>query len=347
MNKVSFLILVLLSPLFLKAFVFDRSLSLGAQGEDVRQLQIILNKDPLTRVALSGPGSVGNETNYFGHMTRAAVIKFQELYAPEVLFPIGLYKGTGFIGQYTLSKLNNFSQNTGLGSPVDSNPVSSIVPEGVVPRQSSNNLGTSIINTVSNNLAPRVLGLSRYVASRGSEVTIFGDNFNYSDNTIYFSGVTKTVNSLSSKDGTTLSFRVPDSFPYGSYNLSVINKNGNSFDNSFGNYFSVSENEKDLPEIFSIEPESVNINDQKYITIKGENFDKENNKVLSSLGVLEGVSSLDGKTMKIDLADLPFFSQLETASKNIKVNNYSFDVSLNIQTSVGFSSGSHSIRVEF
>ncbi len=53
-----------------------RDLKLGMSGEDVRALQIILNKKGYT-VASTGPGSVGNETTYFGPATQAAVIKFQ------------------------------------------------------------------------------------------------------------------------------------------------------------------------------------------------------------------------------------------------------------------------------
>jgi peptidoglycan hydrolase-like protein with peptidoglycan-binding domain len=53
-----------------------RDLKLGMSGEDVRALQIILNRKGYT-VATTGSGSVGNETTYFGSATQAAVIKFQ------------------------------------------------------------------------------------------------------------------------------------------------------------------------------------------------------------------------------------------------------------------------------
>lgn len=57
--------------------VLTRSLSLGATGADVQSLQKFLNANAATRVAVSGAGSPGLETMYFGPATQSAVIKFQ------------------------------------------------------------------------------------------------------------------------------------------------------------------------------------------------------------------------------------------------------------------------------
>ena len=59
---------------------FVRYLSLGSTGDDVILLQKILNSDPNTMIASQGPGSPGNETNYFGALTKKAVQKFQTKY---------------------------------------------------------------------------------------------------------------------------------------------------------------------------------------------------------------------------------------------------------------------------
>jgi len=48
-------------------------------------------------------------TGNFLALTKSAVIRFQEKYATEVLVPIGLEKGTGFVGPMTRVKINQLS----------------------------------------------------------------------------------------------------------------------------------------------------------------------------------------------------------------------------------------------
>ena len=83
-----------------------RNLKLGDRGQDVISLQKILNTDPFTQITLSGAGSPGNETDYFGTLTHQAVVRFQEKYREQILTPLGLARGTGYIGAGTRSFLN-------------------------------------------------------------------------------------------------------------------------------------------------------------------------------------------------------------------------------------------------
>lgn len=91
---------------------FLRPLKVGMSGEDVRELQKILNSRPDTAVRGVGIGSKGQETTYFGSLTRDAVVRFQETYRDIVLVPNGLSSGTGYVGPATLAVLNSISPAT-------------------------------------------------------------------------------------------------------------------------------------------------------------------------------------------------------------------------------------------
>ncbi|MEY2665310.1 MAG: hypothetical protein RLZZ480_415 [Candidatus Parcubacteria bacterium] len=83
------------------AYAFGRNLTIGSVGEDVRALQQLLNAEGFI-VAKSGPGSVGNESTYFGPATKAALIKYQNYYRSD----IGITTGTGYFGPMTIKFVN-------------------------------------------------------------------------------------------------------------------------------------------------------------------------------------------------------------------------------------------------
>jgi hypothetical protein len=84
---------------------FTRNLKTGDTGQDVMDLQKLLNAKGYT-VSVAGAGSPGQETQYYGPATAAAVSKMQVAFASEILTPLGLTNGTGFFGASTRAKAN-------------------------------------------------------------------------------------------------------------------------------------------------------------------------------------------------------------------------------------------------
>jgi len=84
-----------------------RDLFFGMRGDgEVSCLQELLKtKEP----ELYPEGLVSG--NFFA-LTRAAVIRFQEKYRSEVLTPLGLSQGTGYVGSLTRKKLNEILTNS-------------------------------------------------------------------------------------------------------------------------------------------------------------------------------------------------------------------------------------------
>lgn len=82
-----------------KTVEFKNDLREGSKGAEVAKLQTCLAMD-------SEIYPEGKITEYFGSQTKAAVIKFQEKYAKEILEPQGFTKGTGVVGKSTRDKLS-------------------------------------------------------------------------------------------------------------------------------------------------------------------------------------------------------------------------------------------------
>ncbi len=118
---------------------FTKELSLGMYDPEVVELQRVLNQSADTQVAGYGVGAPGAETDYFGPLTRAAVIRFQNKYAADVLAPMGLSYGTGIVGVATRAQLHQLCVPTGgvvLGASTD-------IPSSVTPTTVVTNTNTS------------------------------------------------------------------------------------------------------------------------------------------------------------------------------------------------------------
>lgn len=76
---------------------FATALKKGQSGSEVVALQHALKIDGEFQ---------GKLTGFFGDITEQAVIAFQNKYAVACLAPAGLASGTGFVGTFTLKKLN-------------------------------------------------------------------------------------------------------------------------------------------------------------------------------------------------------------------------------------------------
>ena len=87
-------------PIVVEHFKFLKNLRLGMKNSDVLELQ--------NRLISEGFLTASSSTGYFGRITRLAVIAYQERFISNILTPLSLEKGTGFVGPYTRGKLNSY-----------------------------------------------------------------------------------------------------------------------------------------------------------------------------------------------------------------------------------------------
>ena len=132
-------------------FMFNTNLTIGSTGTDVMYLQKVLNAWNSSPIAMSGAGSPGNETSYFGPITAAGVTAFQNTYASEVLAPVGLTSGTGFFGPSTRAKANMLLAAAPAPSPTPGTPTPGT--PSPTPGISTPGVEGSVIVTVNSNPA--------------------------------------------------------------------------------------------------------------------------------------------------------------------------------------------------
>ena len=109
---------------------FSHYLQKGDSGKEVLLLQQFLNSDKETQITESGKGSQGRETDFFGELTKQAVIKYQK--KNDLGNKYGFFTiYSGALDDKTRAAMNKESENKGFASScnrkVDLSSQSSIV----------------------------------------------------------------------------------------------------------------------------------------------------------------------------------------------------------------------------
>lgn len=144
------------------SYTFTMDLKVGSRGSEVMNLQKTLNMDSSTQVASSGAGSPGNESSYFGNLTKAAVMKYQILK--------GL-SATGMVDASTRAELNRVvssSSSSSVTTSSSSSIGSTVGTEGLITTKLSATPSDNA-NVRSNTNVP-VYGIE--VKAIGSDMTV-------------------------------------------------------------------------------------------------------------------------------------------------------------------------------
>ncbi len=309
----------------------------GVYNPQVSVLQALLNKNPATAVAVRGPGSAGQETDFFGPETFAALKRFQALYANDILAPWGLTAPTGFLGPLTLEKLNAIAYQT--ISPITITNVSSDplapyrVATGTVDIYSTdrkiiqiqNTIYTAVNTALTAHQAPQIDTLSlpgltgsvlltkvnNQAASAGATIIVAAQNLDLGpNNNVYFTadpgGVAETTGVVN-KAMPTFVIKNLNSFS-DTLSFTLPNFPAGRYDIAVGNshgisnttFFVVTTSISPTVSMTSLSSSSVRWGGM--ITIYGSGFTKTGNEVFTTFDTIPEVASPDGHSLTVQIA---------------------------------------------
>lgn len=158
------------------AYTFTKDLYIGSQNTEVKELQKFLNNYSLvTQISPFGAGSLNNETDYFGQLTKTALRKFQDL--------MEISPSTGYFGPKTRNKVNELISN---GNSFDQNELFENKPQ--------------------------IYSISPDQGTAGTEITIKGSGFkDENDIIITFEALDRFEGIKSNKSGTEITFTIESS----------------------------------------------------------------------------------------------------------------------------------------
>ncbi len=93
-----------------QGYRFPRTIRTGMKGDDVLNLQLILNRNPLTQMAKTGVESPGQETATYDYKTRIALIAFQKLNFITDAQKVRLHREQGVAGLTTRQILEKIAK---------------------------------------------------------------------------------------------------------------------------------------------------------------------------------------------------------------------------------------------
>ena len=352
---------------------FTKNFSLGSQNVQVTALQKILNQDPDTRIATTGPGSPGNETSYFGQLTKAAVVRFQEKYANEILTPVGLSQGNGYVGSYTRAKLNVLPP-LAVGVKSTSSPAATTTATSTSAKSPSAEYLVKDAEKIDIYVTDKMLadfqnkiitainvGVESSIASRSAEPITIPDitaaevpsaaigtpsphsgipgtyvsikGFGISLSSVVYFGSNYIVRKVSKGFGDDFIFVVPP-IPTGRYDIMV--RTGGAISNT--TMFVITDPKNPLVRLENISPATIKYGDT--LTITGSGFSPTNNVVVTTYQTFTNVPSTDGTTLTVQVAP----ASLQTSAR-IGDGKIMKPMSLYVVSDYGFSDSAQSFTM--